>query len=142
MDDLLDTNIVSELRKPVPSPAVLRFLRKGLRRRFISTVTIAEIEFGIHMAHDLAKATPSKLGLRKRIDRSLSITPWKSQKRSSFAGDALSMQVKRRAELFPQPDALLAATALEHNLTLVTRNTRDFAGIPRVSFFNPWEQTL
>jgi predicted nucleic acid-binding protein len=38
----------------------------------------------------------------------------------------------------PVPDGLIAATALEHNLTLVTRNVRDFAGLG-VSLFNPWE---
>ena len=52
---------------------------------------------------------------------------------------ALVEQGRKRKHTYSQPDLFVAATALEHNLTLITRNTRDFTTIPDLKLLNPWE---
>jgi predicted nucleic acid-binding protein len=105
---------------------------------FISVVNVVEVRFGIEIAE------PSR---KYDLDRWLARTV-----RPMFGGRVLpiSEEVLLRWRLlvhegrkvgrtFPQPDLILAATALEHDLTLVTRNVRDFSAIP-MRIFNPWDQ--
>ena len=141
MGDLLDTMVISDPRKPRPAPGVQAYFeRRDLREMFISTVTLAEIEYGIHVESSPAKwdSLEQWLGYRIRptfADRTLQVTePILVRWRMLMASG------RRRNHTFPQPDLLLAATALEHNLTLITRNTRDFADIPGLQLLNPWEK--
>lgn len=135
---LLDTNIISELRKPLPEPKVLRFVAsRSLDTLFISEVTLAEIRFGIETLTDPA--------------RRAEIGGWLAHKlRQMFDGRAvpvsedvilkwrLAVEEGRKAgHNFSQPDLFIAATALHHGLTLVTRNTVDYQ-LARVPVFNPW----
>ncbi len=139
MPDLLDTNILSELRKPKPASAVLGyFIQHSADQRFISTVSLAEVRFGISIAQNPAQ----REDLRDWLDNTL---------RPLFQGQVLQLTEaillrwrilleagRQVGRTHPQPDLFLAATALEHNLTLVTRNTRDFTSIPELKLFNPW----
>lgn len=139
MPDLLDTNILSELRKPKPASLVLAyFTQRAADQRFISTVSLAEIHFGISIAQDFYQ----REDLRDWLNNTL---------RPLFRGQVLEiteavvlrwrilLEAGRKAgRTHPQPDLFLAATALEHNLTLVTRNTKDFAAIPNLKLLNPW----
>lgn len=135
---LLDTNVVSELRKPRPEPMVVRFLAgQPLESLFISEVTLAEIRFGIERLSSPARRAEIRDWLTHKLRpmferRVLAITEdvilkWR-----------LIVEEGRKAgHTFPQPDLFIAATALHHGLTVVTRDTADHstAGAP---VYNPW----
>ena len=142
MFSLLDTNIISELRKRRPDPLVLAFVYgQPLANVFISVVSFAEIRFGI--------------SLGSNSDTRLELENWLNQKvRPMFAGRVQGLtepvllrwrlmieEGRKRGRTYSQPDLLLAATAIEHDLTLVTRNTRDFVGIEGLKLYNPWLPT-
>jgi predicted nucleic acid-binding protein len=125
---LLDTNVVSELRRQKPHKAVLAWLAATDRRQlFVSAVTIGEIQAGIEIARG---RDPVRAG---------EIETWLDLAEGSWHVLAMDGRSFRRwARLLYgksntyYEDATIAATALEHGLTVVTRNTRDFHafGVP------------
>jgi toxin FitB len=139
MARLLDTNVLSELRKPRPQPEVVAFLAaQPLNDLYVSVVTMAELRFGIELVPE--------------PDRRSELSDWLAQKvRPMFDRRVLPLNEevmlkwrllvedgRKTGHTFSQPDLMIAATAIEHGLTLVTRNTRDFAKA-RVPLFNPWK---
>lgn len=133
---LLDTNVVSELRqgKPNQSPEVRRWAaEQPASRLFLSAITILELEQGLLA---LERRTPPQ-GSALRI--------WLTGVRAAFHGRVLPFTDHTAticaALHVPNPrserDAMIAATAIEHGFTVVTRNTQDFVntGVPMV---NPW----
>lgn len=135
---LLDTNVLSELRmgKPQPNRQVLEWASSvPLGAQYVSVISWMEIDIGILR---LERRTPPQ---------GQALRAWLSGVRGLFAaGRTLAIDdavVQRCARLHvpnpaPPHDALIAATALVHGLTLVTRNTADFVGMG-VQLFNPWE---
>jgi predicted nucleic acid-binding protein len=141
---LVDTNVVSELRKSpeqrgrsgTVDPHVLAWSRSvALASQFLSVVTILELEYGtLLMQHRDARQGAV---LRRWIDKK--VLP-------AFAGRILPVDTpvaQRCAALQvpnfrPERDALIAATALVHGMTVVTRNVADFKPTG-VSILNPWE---
>jgi len=135
---LLDTNVISELRKAGGGRADAGLSEWALgvdrARLFVSTITIFEIERGLLQIE--RRDSPQGLRLRAWFDR---------QVLAEFAGRTLPVDVavaRRCARLHvpdprPHNDALIAATALVHSMTLVTRNARDFQGMG-VTVLNPW----
>lgn len=130
---LLDTNIVSELRKRNPHRAVLSWLKAVPETAlYLSAVTLGEIQAGIEITRkqDAAKAGEIEIWL-EQLAQSSQILP------------ADAAVFRRWAKLMHRrPDhhlenALIAATALIHGLTVVTRNTRDFKPFS-VSLLNPF----
>jgi len=137
---LLDTNILSEGRKPRPEPRVTAFYdSQPLDQLYISVVNIAEIRFGIELQADPA--------------RRAMLTEWLTLAlRPAFAGRILPVtedvllkwrllmeEGRKIGHTYSHPDLLLAATALQHGLTVVTRDRSDFDQA-KVPVFNPWEQ--
>jgi predicted nucleic acid-binding protein len=133
---LLDTNVVSELRRPdKTNPRVKAWADNvPVAQCFLSAITILEIEHGALLI--ARKDAAQGALLRTWIDRDVL---------SRFAGRVLPIDTaiaQRCAQLHvPNPrsdrDAMIAATALEHGMSLVTRNVADFAGM-RVKLVNPW----
>ena len=133
---LLDTDIVFELRnaKAGGTDAGLSAWAAGTARSnlFISALTLLELETAAGRAERKDKAQAA--ALREWLDNRVA---------PAFEGRILSIDaaiVRRRAHvpLADSRDALLAATALEHGLTLTTRNAAAFAKVPRLKVFNPW----
>lgn len=133
---LLDTVVVSELRKPRPNPRVIAWLR-GLHESdvYLSVVTIGEIERGIAKAPDEAFAQALLHWLEDLLrfygDRVLPVTPDIARRWGRFSA-ALGHD---------GADLLIAATAASHRLTVATRNVRHFAPT-QVPVFDPFRAAL
>jgi toxin FitB len=130
---LLDTNVVSELRRPRPHGAVVAWLRAVPDDRlFLSAVTIGEIQAGIERTRrgDRAKAAD----IERWLDRVTNLYNVIAMDAVCFRRWARLMDGRSDALI---EDAMIAATALVHDLTLATRNLRDFApfGVPTVDPF-------
>ena len=138
MTFLLDTNVLSEVTRPKPDSAVIRFLHERDEDRMaVSAVTIAEIRRGIALlpqgrrrrvlANWLEGDLVERFGPRiLPIDVRVALVWGDLMGRARTAGLALHVM-----------DGFLAATALTYGLVLVTRNEKDFADTG-VSLFNPW----
>jgi predicted nucleic acid-binding protein len=135
---LLDTNILSELRRPKPEPKVVAFVAaQPLERLYVSTVTLAEIRFGIELLDDAGRRAELNDWLMHKVrpmfeQRVLAVT-----EDIMFKWRLLVEDGRKAGHTFSQPDLLLAATALEHGLTLVSRDTSEYERA-RVPVFNPW----
>lgn len=130
---LLDTNIVSELRKRRPHGGVVAWLQSVANEQiYISAVTLGELQAGIELTRrkDSAKAREIEIWLDK-VASTHQVLPMDS---GAFREWARLMHGRPRQIL---EDAMLAATARIHGLTLVTRNTRDFQGLG-VPLLNPF----
>jgi hypothetical protein len=135
---LLDTNFVSETRKPKPDLGVLAFLKSNdPNSAFISVLTLGELRKGV-AAKKLRDPDPNA------AER---LAVWAGGLELSFADRILGIDTAT-AKLWgewsaerPRPvvDSLLAATAVVHDLTLITRNIRDVRGIP-VKLLDPWQE--
>jgi toxin FitB len=122
---LLDTNVVSELRRARPHGAVLAWLDSvDDADLHLSAVTIGEIQAGIEITRqqDAAKATEIEAWL-DQVAGTFNVLPMDARTFRTWA----RMMHGRSDDLIE--DAMIAATADVHNLTVVTRNVRDFEGM-------------
>jgi predicted nucleic acid-binding protein len=135
---LLDTNILSELRRPKPEPKVVAFIgRQPLDRLYVSEVTFAEIRYGIELLEDPTRRAALQDWLTHGVrpmfqQRALTIS-----EDVMFKWRSLVEGGRKVGHTFSQPDLIIAATALHHGLTVVTRDPSDYdrAG---VTVLNPW----
>jgi len=135
---LLDTNVISELRhgKPQQSQAVRAWAAdKEMSRLFLSAITVLELEKGVQALE------------RKLPPQGSALRDWLNRVKTAFADRILPFSedtaVLCAGMHFPDPkperDAMIAATALQHRMTLVTRNTVDFENTG-VALINPFVQ--
>ncbi len=138
MNVLLDTNVLSEVRRPAPDPKVLAWLDAiDEDRAFISVVSIAELKRGIALMDEgrrrealaawLAGDLPARFA-----GRIVPIDPAIAERWGDLMAEA-----RRSGFALSVMDGFFAATALARELVLATRNTKDFAplGVP---LFDPW----
>ena len=139
---LLDTNILSELRRPKPERKVVAFVAaQPLGRLYVSAVTFAEIRCGIELLRDAHR----RAGLTDWLTHKL--RPLFEQRTLAVSEDVmfkwrlLVEEGRKAGHTFSQPDLIIAATALHHGLTVVSRDVTDYrrAGVP---VFNPWRDAL
>ncbi len=130
---LLDTNVISELRRPRPHGAVLAWVRERPDSDLhLSAVTIGELQAGVEITReqDPSKAAEIEAWV-ERVAATYNVLPMDAE---TFRGWARLMH-RREDNLIE--DAMIAATAAVHNLTVVTRNVRDFEpfGVPTLNPF-------
>ncbi len=136
---LLDTCVVSEATRPRPSAKVRDWIRATLpERQFLSVVTLTEIEQGIATLDNAGKAVKLRDWLQNEVlpgfeGRIIDVDPNVAVRWGRLVGDG-----RRAGQPPPVMDALLAATALEHGLSLVTRNVADFMCF-NLELVNPWQ---
>lgn len=135
---LLDTNVLSEVRRPAPEVRVLEWLdRLDEERTFISVVSIAEIRRGVALMDEgrrrQALAEWLALDLPQRFEKR--VLP--VDETVALAWGALMGLAKRRGRGLSSMDGLIGATATAQGLTLATRNTKDFEGLG-IELFDPW----
>lgn len=135
MSYLVDTNVLSELRRKTPDPAVARwFADRPAGTLYLSVLTLGELRKGVERLADPA--------------RRLLLLDWlETELPAFFAGRVLAVDaavadrwghlLARAGRPFPAIDSLLAATAMQHGLILLTRNVRDVAELG-VQVMNPW----
>jgi toxin FitB len=140
-DWLLDTNVLSELRRPRSEPKVVAFIAaQPLDSLFVSTVTLAEIRFGIEMLDDAGRRAELIDWLTHKV------RPMFDQRVLPVTEDImlkwrlLVEEGRKAGHTFSQPDLIIAATALEHGLTVVSRDTDDYQRA-RVAVLDPWSST-
>jgi toxin FitB len=137
---LLDTNVLSELRRPKPDSNVVSFVAsKPLDLLFVSIVTFAEIRFGIEAVADATRRAELNYWLAHKVrpmfeQRSLPVS-----EDVMFKWRLLVEDGRKAGHTYSQPDLIIAATALDHGLTVVSRDTSDFRRA-RVPVFNPWRE--
>jgi predicted nucleic acid-binding protein len=139
---LLDTNIISELRRPKPEPKVTEFIRsQPLEGLFVSIVTFAEIRFGIELLPNATRRSDLNDWLAHKV------RPMFEQRVLAISEDVmfkwrLMVEDGRKAgHTFSQPDLIIEATAQHHGLTVVSRDTKEYVAA-RVDVFNPWVDVL
>ncbi|QFZ91203.2 type II toxin-antitoxin system VapC family toxin [Synechococcus elongatus] len=140
---LLDTNVISELFRPAPNPAVLAWYDQTPQRElFLSAITVAELDQGVALLPEGRR----KASLREAVtalvevdfrDRVLSFDLAAAWRYGSFVEarscQGLSVSVN---------DALIAAIALSRRYVLVTRNQKDFSGVTELKLVNPFEPSV
>ncbi len=137
MSYLLDTNVLSELRRRQPNPGVVEwFSVRPATTLYLSVLTLGELRKGI-------EALPAS-------ERRLKLLDWLETELPAFFSGRILMVDQTIADRWgrlqvevqrpvPAIDSLLAATALQYGLRVVTRNTRDFQ-YPGLELINPWRE--
>jgi predicted nucleic acid-binding protein len=132
---LVDTNAISELRRKTPHRGVLQwFEQRPARAMYLSVLSLGEIRKGVERLEDPSRRAALMDWLELELpaffqERLLAV--------DRVVADHWGRLLAAAARPLPAIDSLIAATALAHGLTLVTRNVRDFEGIG-VPLIDPW----
>ena len=135
---LVDTNVISELRRRDPDANVRAwFAQRPATELYLSVLTLGEIRKGVEALTDSGRRTVLNQWLERELpvffaDRLLPI--------DAGVAHQWGQLLAKAGRSLPAIDSLLAATALHHNLVLVTRNLKDVAGLP-LKVLNPWDAT-
>ena len=133
---LLDTNVVSELSRPTPHPAIVTFMGAE-DDLWLSVIVLEELDLGVQLLPHGRR----REGLRTWLSLLLSnfaarILP--IGRREAAQAATLQARAHRRGKRLQLADALIAGTAMTCDLVVATRNVRDFGGMG-VDVHNPWE---
>ncbi|GIO11218.1 ribonuclease VapC [Cohnella xylanilytica] len=138
MKYLLDTNVISELVKKEPNPSVLNWIdERDEAALFLSVITFGELQKGICKLSDKSRTER----LQAWVDRDLTnrfegrILPLDLD--IFFTWGKIQGESEKSGTPLPVMDSLIAATAIAHNLTVVTRNVKDIERC-QASVYNPW----
>jgi predicted nucleic acid-binding protein len=120
---LVDANVLSEATKPAPSPKVVQWLRTHERELEVDPIILGEIRFGIYLLAQGRRRRRLERWFKKGVAR-ITCLPWDAPTALRWA--RLLADLRTSGQAMPVKDSLIAATALFHGLTVVTRNVTDF----------------
>jgi predicted nucleic acid-binding protein len=134
MTYLVDANVLSEPTKPAPNTKVVDWLRANEGRLVVDSIALGELNIGV-LALPRGRRRTKLEQWFDEVVRTLDCLPWDATISRRWA--RLVVDVRQRGETLPLLDSMIAATALQHELTVATRNTRDFdkAGVRVVDPF-------
>lgn len=139
---IVDTNVISEMMKSSPMASVISWLdRQEVTQLFITTVTIAEISYGINALSNGNRRRSLEDSFNKALNDAFKHRILSFDENSAH----LYGKIMGNRKLLGRPlsilDGQIAAIALRHNFSIATRNTRDFADC-EVALINPFEYDL
>lgn len=135
---LLDTNVISELRRRRPDPKVVGFVQEqSIERLFVSTVTLAEIRFGIELLGDASRRSELNAWLANTVRPMFERRTLEVSEDVVLEWRLLMEEGRKSGHTYTQPDLVIAATARRYALRVVTRDPTHYrkASVP---VFNPW----
>lgn len=136
---LLDTNVLSEVMRPLPAAPVLDWLaRQEPGRLHTSTVTVAEVQAGLALMPDGQRQRALQQAATALFEQDFAGRIWPFDLPAAHHYAVVKAQRQRLGRPIAHADAQIAALAMAHHATLVTRNTADFDGIPGLALVNPW----
>lgn len=136
---LLDTNVISELNKPLPSAAVLNwFARTPSQQIYISSVTLCEIEFGLALMPAGKRRDALLASMRDLVQIDFEGRCLNLNANCASVYGSLAAKQQKNGRTCSTEDAMIAAIALTNKFTLATRNTKDFEGIVGLRVVDPW----
>ena len=136
---ILDTNVVSELMRPAPDPAIASWVaERATSSLFLTAVTEAELRFGLAVMPSGKRRDGLATGLERMLETGFAnrILPFDSGAARAYAGIAAAR--RRLGRPIGQADCQLAAIALARGMAIATRNVRDFEDIG-IDLFDPWD---
>jgi len=133
---LLDANVLSEPTKPAPDPAVVTWLRNHAHQLAVNPIVLGELEYGILLLPASRRRAKLENWFASGV-KNLRVLDFDTNTAAAWA--RLLATLKKKGMAMPVKDSLIAASALAHGLTLVTRNTYDFrnAGLKTLNPFTP-----
>jgi len=139
---LLDTNILSELRRPKPERKVVTFIAdQPLDLLYVSSVTFAEIRSGIELVTDTNRRAELNDWLAHKVRPMFEQRVLAISEDVMFKWRLLVEDGRKAGHTFSQPDLIIAATARHHGLTVVSRDVSDYQKA-HAPVFNPWVDPL
>lgn len=139
---LLDTNVLSELRKPRPDQKVVAFIAaQQLEQLHVSAVTFAEIRFGVELVKDVHRRADLNDWLALKLRPMFEGRTLPVSEDVMFKWRLLVEEGRKQGHTYGQPDLIIAATALQHGLTIVSRDTSQYA-MARAPWVNPWKRQV
>ncbi len=135
MTYLVDANVLSEATRPQPNAAVVEWLSRHEADLVVSPIVLGEIEYGIRLIPEGRKRDDLLRWFADGV-RLVQVIPVDAGTASAWSG--LLARLKASGRSMPVKDSLIAASALQHGLTVVTRNIADFqhAGVPLIDPFS------
>ena len=126
MKYLVDANVLSETTRQSPSAEVIDWLRRHEEDLVVDPIILGELHFGLLLLPKSKRRAALEQWFLTTV-RSIPCLPWTAD--TSLRWSSLLAALRKRGRAMPIKDSLIAASALEHDLTVVTRNLRDFTGI-------------
>jgi predicted nucleic acid-binding protein len=120
---LVDANVLSEVTKSHPSAQVTQWLRQNEPDLAVDPIILGEIRFGIYLLPSGKRRRRLESWFKQGVAKMLCL-PWSAQEGLRWA--KLLADLRASGKEMPIKDSLIAATALVHDLTVATRNARDF----------------
>jgi predicted nucleic acid-binding protein len=138
---LLDTCAISELTKPAPHPGVVSwFAQQDELALYLAAPSVGELKRGVEKLEDGKRKRFLRNWLAESVIERFGARILPADTDIFLRWGEMQAQLESRGKPMPPLDGLIAATALHHQLTVVTRNTRDMEA-SGASLFNPWDVT-
>ncbi len=135
MNYLVDANVLSEATKPRPQAGVIEWLRKNESRIAVDPIILGEIRFGIYLLPVGGRRRRMKRWFADGVEKIHCVA---FQSATGLRWAKLLADLRLSGRSMPVKDSLIAASALTHDLTVVTRNVRDFKAAD-VKVLNPFD---